>query len=341
MIVKSDGTKIRLSTVDVASPPITAIAIGALNSPPSENANADGIIPADIATVVMTIGRARLRPASITAVVLVESRGHDVAERPRDDRFCTVARQTETYDVRGIAQRSHVRRCDGLDTWYGFEPLDHIECRLLPSLVRSLRSVHPQSCDGHVRRVVPHLAVNQSIETTSQECGTNQEHDGDRGLEHEQTAPNFGFVEELEMRCGRCGRIAGLHANRLQMVTTPANPPATNERITAATPTCHVKAMSAMRGNPLGAIRGKVSSSANASPTATAAATAVRRNTSEVSCRASRPRPAPRAARMASSRARELPRARYKLATFALPRTSTSVTPKISRIRTGRTVLVI
>ncbi|MCY1251195.1 hypothetical protein D9M72_649280 [compost metagenome] len=50
-------------------PPITAIAIGARNEPPSPTPSAEGNIPADMAIEVMMIGRARLRPASIIACV--------------------------------------------------------------------------------------------------------------------------------------------------------------------------------------------------------------------------------------------------------------------------------
>ncbi|MOA00607.1 hypothetical protein D3C78_1199790 [compost metagenome] len=48
-------------------PPITAIAIGARNEPPSPTPSAEGNMPADMAMEVMMIGRARLRPASTMA----------------------------------------------------------------------------------------------------------------------------------------------------------------------------------------------------------------------------------------------------------------------------------
>ncbi len=67
MMRKKDGTTIRLSTVDTMMPPITAVAIGARNEPPSPTPSAEGSMPADMAMDVMTIGRARLRPASIIA----------------------------------------------------------------------------------------------------------------------------------------------------------------------------------------------------------------------------------------------------------------------------------
>ena len=50
-------------------PPITAVAIGARNAPPSPTPNADGNMPADIAIDVITMGCARLWPASITAAM--------------------------------------------------------------------------------------------------------------------------------------------------------------------------------------------------------------------------------------------------------------------------------
>ncbi len=77
--VKNDGTNTSDSTVETSRPPITAIAIGARNSPPSPNAMALGSMPATMASVVMTMGRARLRPASITASM----RGMPLARSPR------------------------------------------------------------------------------------------------------------------------------------------------------------------------------------------------------------------------------------------------------------------
>ena len=69
MIVKNAGTKSRDSNVETRRPPMTAIAIGERNSPPAPNASALGAMPATIAIVVIMIGRARLRPASMIAVV--------------------------------------------------------------------------------------------------------------------------------------------------------------------------------------------------------------------------------------------------------------------------------
>ena len=66
--LNTDGTNSSDSAVDNNSPPITAIAMGARNSPPVLVPSADGTIPAAMAMVVMTIGRARLWPASIIAV---------------------------------------------------------------------------------------------------------------------------------------------------------------------------------------------------------------------------------------------------------------------------------
>lgn len=62
------GITSRLSNVDVAKPPITTVAIGwrKLESP-SIRLKAAGNIPADIATVAMMIGRARLWQASTKA----------------------------------------------------------------------------------------------------------------------------------------------------------------------------------------------------------------------------------------------------------------------------------
>ena len=61
------GTNTSDSMVENTRPPITASAIGERNSPPAPNASADGIMPAAIAIVVMTIGRARFMPASMIA----------------------------------------------------------------------------------------------------------------------------------------------------------------------------------------------------------------------------------------------------------------------------------
>jgi hypothetical protein len=57
----------QLSTVDTMMPPITAVAIGARKAPPSPTPSAEGSMPADMAMEVITMGWARLCPASITA----------------------------------------------------------------------------------------------------------------------------------------------------------------------------------------------------------------------------------------------------------------------------------
>ena len=49
--------------MEVINPPITARAIGALASAPAPMASASGSMPKIIATVVMMIGRRRIRPA--------------------------------------------------------------------------------------------------------------------------------------------------------------------------------------------------------------------------------------------------------------------------------------
>ena len=53
--------------VDAIKPPITAVAIGERNSPPSPMPKADGNMPAPMASVVMIMGLARLWPASTIA----------------------------------------------------------------------------------------------------------------------------------------------------------------------------------------------------------------------------------------------------------------------------------
>jgi hypothetical protein len=68
MIRKNAGTITSDSTVDTMMPPITAVAIGARNDPPSPTPSAEGSMPADIAMEVITMGRARLCPASITGL---------------------------------------------------------------------------------------------------------------------------------------------------------------------------------------------------------------------------------------------------------------------------------
>ena len=62
------GTTNSVSSVDVISPPITARAIGARCSAPSPIASASGIMPKIIATVVMMIGRRRMRPTFSSAL---------------------------------------------------------------------------------------------------------------------------------------------------------------------------------------------------------------------------------------------------------------------------------
>ena len=63
------GTNTRDSSVEESRPPITAMAMGARNSPPESQPIAAGSMPAIMAMVVMTMGRARLRPASTMASV--------------------------------------------------------------------------------------------------------------------------------------------------------------------------------------------------------------------------------------------------------------------------------
>jgi hypothetical protein len=63
----SDGMTINDRTVDTSRPPITAIAMGALNSPPSPTPSAEGAIPPIMANVVMMIGRTRSEQASTIA----------------------------------------------------------------------------------------------------------------------------------------------------------------------------------------------------------------------------------------------------------------------------------
>ncbi len=53
--------------MEVTRPPTTARAIGARISPPAPSASASGIIPKIIASVVIMIGRSRVRPAVMTA----------------------------------------------------------------------------------------------------------------------------------------------------------------------------------------------------------------------------------------------------------------------------------
>ena len=65
--VNSTGMTSRLRKVEVISPPITTIAIGARKLGSTPMPSAIGIMPAPIAMVVMTIGRARLWQASSRA----------------------------------------------------------------------------------------------------------------------------------------------------------------------------------------------------------------------------------------------------------------------------------
>src|SRR6185503_21169508 len=60
MRVKAAGTTIRVRQVEVRRPPITATAMGARNEESPCSPRADGSMPAIIATVVITMGRARL-----------------------------------------------------------------------------------------------------------------------------------------------------------------------------------------------------------------------------------------------------------------------------------------
>src|SRR3546814_15470144 len=63
--LKPAGTISSVSRVDRIRPPITTTPIGARHAPSPDRDSAVGAMPATTATVVMTIGRARLRPASI------------------------------------------------------------------------------------------------------------------------------------------------------------------------------------------------------------------------------------------------------------------------------------
>ena len=65
--LNTTGTNSSDSTVDKSNPPITAMAMGERNSDPSAVEMAEGSIPAAMAMVVITIGRARFRAASISA----------------------------------------------------------------------------------------------------------------------------------------------------------------------------------------------------------------------------------------------------------------------------------
>ena len=67
--VNAAGTITSVNAVEVMRPPITATAIGARNEASPWIPIATGNMPATIATVVITIGRARLWPASRSAVI--------------------------------------------------------------------------------------------------------------------------------------------------------------------------------------------------------------------------------------------------------------------------------
>src|SRR5580693_6268248 len=69
--VNTAGTMTSVSAVEVISPPITAIAIGPRKSLSPPQPIATGIMPATMATVVMTMGRARLCPDSMIAAMRV------------------------------------------------------------------------------------------------------------------------------------------------------------------------------------------------------------------------------------------------------------------------------
>jgi len=65
--VNAAGTTIRLSTVEVIRPPMTATAMGARKLASAARPRAIGSMPAPMAMVVMITGRARLWQASIRA----------------------------------------------------------------------------------------------------------------------------------------------------------------------------------------------------------------------------------------------------------------------------------
>ena len=68
--LKPAGTISSVSNVDRIRPPITTTPIGARQAPSPDSDKAVGTMPATIATVVITIGCARLRPASSSASIL-------------------------------------------------------------------------------------------------------------------------------------------------------------------------------------------------------------------------------------------------------------------------------
>ena len=73
-MLKITGITSRLMKVEVISPPITTIAIGARKLGSTPMPSAIGSMPAPIAMVVITIGRARLWQASSSASVRVMPR---------------------------------------------------------------------------------------------------------------------------------------------------------------------------------------------------------------------------------------------------------------------------
>ena len=113
------GTTIKVSRVEVISPPITHTAIGARVSPPSLIASATGSMPKIIAAVVITIGRSRMMPASISASVeRLPSRRELIREVDQQDRVLRdEAHQHDHADHRedverlaGEVQRRRTRR---------------------------------------------------------------------------------------------------------------------------------------------------------------------------------------------------------------------------------------
>src|SRR5690606_5191394 len=63
----AQGTRTRVTRVDVKRPPITARARGAWISLPSPTPTASGTSPRAVVSVVIAIGRSRRRPASTIA----------------------------------------------------------------------------------------------------------------------------------------------------------------------------------------------------------------------------------------------------------------------------------
>ena len=90
------------------SPPMTAIAIGMRNSESAPQPIATGNIPQHMATVVMTIGRARLRPASISASMRLSPRSRWATmaySTRRMEFFVRDAHEHKNADERGDGQR--------------------------------------------------------------------------------------------------------------------------------------------------------------------------------------------------------------------------------------------